>query len=55
MELLQAITLMMAGGYAHAVLPGGMTEPARQATQRLNLAIAAENAHGANCNAWSLR
>jgi SAM-dependent methyltransferase len=47
MELLQAITLMMAGGYAHAVLRGGVTAPARQATQRLNQAIAAANAHGA--------
>jgi SAM-dependent methyltransferase len=47
MELLQAITLMMAGGYAHAVLPGGATAAARQAATRLNRVIAAENAHGA--------
>jgi len=47
MELLQAITLMIAGGYAHPVLPGGVTTPARQAALRLNRAIAAANAHGA--------
>jgi hypothetical protein len=46
-ELLQAFTLMIAGGYAHAVLPGGVTAPARQASQRLNQAIAAANGHGA--------
>ncbi len=47
MELLQAITLMIAGGYAHPVLPGGATAPARQAALRLNQTIAAENGHGA--------
>jgi SAM-dependent methyltransferase len=47
MELLQAITLMMAGGYAHAVLPGGVTAAGRQAASRLNRVIAAENGHGA--------
>ena len=46
-ELLQAITLLIAGGYAHPVLRGGNTAPARQAAQRLNLAIAAANGHGA--------
>ena len=47
MELLQAITLMIAGGYAHPVLPGGATAAARQAALRLNQAIAAANGHGA--------
>jgi len=47
MELLQAITLMIAGGFAHPVLPGGGSAAARQAALRLNRAIAAENAHGA--------
>jgi SAM-dependent methyltransferase len=47
MELLQAITLMMAGGFAHPVLPGGGSAAAREAAQRLNLAIAAANEHGA--------
>ncbi len=46
-ELLQAVTLMIAGGYAHPVLPGSATAAARQATQRLNRAIAAANGHGA--------
>jgi hypothetical protein len=47
MELLQAITLMMAGGFAHPLLPGGGSAAAREAAQRLNLAIAAANEHGA--------
>ena len=47
MELVQAITLMMAGGFAHAVLPSGATAQARQAALRLNQAVAAANANGA--------
>jgi SAM-dependent methyltransferase len=47
MDLLQAITLMIGGGYAHPVLPGGTTPPAQQAAARLNRAIAAANGHGA--------
>jgi SAM-dependent methyltransferase len=46
-ELLQAITLMIGGGYAHPVLQGGGTPEARQATAHLNRAIAAANGHGA--------
>jgi SAM-dependent methyltransferase len=49
-ELLQAVTLMMSGGYAHAVLPGGVTAPAAQAARRLNLAVAVANAHGGELN-----
>jgi hypothetical protein len=45
-QLLQAITLLMAGSFAHAVLPGGESAPTRQATMRLNLAIAAANGLG---------
>jgi len=45
-ELLQAITLMIAGGYAHPVLPGGAPTEARNATRRLNEMIAVENARG---------
>jgi SAM-dependent methyltransferase len=47
MDLLQAITLMIAGGYAHPVHPGGGSAPAREATARLNRVIAAANGHGA--------
>lgn len=47
MELLQAITLMVAGGYAHPILPSGASAAAQQATSRLNRAIAAANGHGA--------
>lgn len=46
-ELLQAVTLMIFGGYAHPVLPSGGTAPAREAARRLNRAIAAANAYGA--------
>jgi Predicted methyltransferase regulatory domain len=46
-ELLQAITLMIAGGYAHPMLPEAASAPARAAAMRLNQAIAAENALGA--------
>jgi SAM-dependent methyltransferase len=45
-DLLQAITLMIAGAYAHPVLPGGMAGPAREAAQRLNRVVAMENCHG---------
>jgi hypothetical protein len=47
MELLQAVTLLVAGGYAHPVLPSGASAAAHQATARLNRAIAAANEHGA--------
>jgi len=45
-ELLQAITLMIAGGYAHPVRPDGITAPAREAAHRLNQVLALENIHG---------
>jgi SAM-dependent methyltransferase len=45
-ELMQAITLMISGGYVHPVLPGGVTGPAREAARRLNEAVARENTHG---------
>jgi hypothetical protein len=47
MDLLQAVTLMTAGGYAHPVLRGGGSAAAHQGARRLNQAIAAANAHGA--------
>jgi SAM-dependent methyltransferase len=47
-ELLQAFTLMTAGGYVHPLLPTGATAAARAAGLRLNRAIAAENGHGAD-------
>jgi hypothetical protein len=39
-ELVQAFTLLAAGGYAHPMLPDGGTEAARGASRRLNLALA---------------
>jgi SAM-dependent methyltransferase len=44
-ELMQAFTLLVAGGYAHQALPGGGTPAAHEATRRLNMAIAAANAN----------
>jgi SAM-dependent methyltransferase len=46
-ELLQAFSLLIAGGYAHPVLPGGGTAAGREACRRLNLAIAQANANAA--------
>jgi hypothetical protein len=46
-ELLQAVTLMIAGNYAHPMLPGGGSTASRQSTRGLNRAIAAANGHGA--------
>lgn len=46
-ELLQAVTLLIAGGYAHPVLPGGASAAARAAAARLNQAVAVENGYGA--------
>lgn len=45
-ELVQAFTLMVAGGFAHPVLPDGENQIDRQAAVRLNQAIARENARG---------
>lgn len=46
LELLQAVTLLIAGGFAHPVLPGGAGPAAREVTGRLNGAIADINGHG---------
>ncbi len=45
-ELLQAITLMIAGGYAHPVIPGGDSDTARQAARALARTVAEVNAGG---------
>ncbi|HET8996046.1 MAG TPA: class I SAM-dependent methyltransferase [Acetobacteraceae bacterium] len=45
-EVLQAISLMIAGGYAHPLLPDGGSAAVRQSTRALNQAIAALNADG---------
>jgi SAM-dependent methyltransferase len=47
-ELLQAFSLLIAGGYAHPILPGGGTVAGREACRRLNLAIAQANANAAD-------
>ncbi|HEX4172114.1 MAG TPA: class I SAM-dependent methyltransferase [Acetobacteraceae bacterium] len=47
-ELLQAFSLLMAGGYAHPILPDGGSTAGRDACRRLNLAIAAANANAAD-------
>jgi hypothetical protein len=47
-ELLQAISLMIAGGYVHPAMPGGVTEAARCAVLNLNRTIAGENGRGAD-------
>ena len=45
-ELLQAIALLIGGGYAHPALPAGDSQEARRATAGLNRAIADLNADG---------
>lgn len=47
-QLVQAITMLISGGYAHPVLPGGAAAEARTRAQALNRAIAALNAGGAD-------
>jgi SAM-dependent methyltransferase len=47
-QLVQAITMLISGGYAHPMLPGGEAAEARTGTQALNRAIAALNAGGAD-------
>ncbi|MEJ0017936.1 MAG: class I SAM-dependent methyltransferase [Acetobacteraceae bacterium] len=47
-ELMQAFTLLVAGGYAHPMLPGGGTAAGHEAARRLNLAIAQANANAAD-------
>ena len=45
---MQAFTLLVAGGYAHPMLPDGGTAAGHEAARRLNLAIARANANGAD-------
>lgn len=45
-ELLQALTLLTAGGYAHPMLPAAVVQAARPSVRALNQAIAAINARG---------
>jgi SAM-dependent methyltransferase len=47
-ELMQAFTLLVAGGYAHPMLPDGGTTAGHEAARRLNLAIGRANANGAD-------
>ena len=47
-ELMQAFTLLVAGGYAHPTLPDGGTPAGHEAARRLNLTIARANANGAD-------
>jgi SAM-dependent methyltransferase len=48
LELMQAFTLLVAGGYAHPTVPDGGAADARDASRRLNQAIAAANRNGAD-------
>jgi len=47
-ELMQAFTLLVAGGYAHPMLPDGGTAAGHEATRRLNAAISRANASAAD-------
>jgi SAM-dependent methyltransferase len=47
-ELLQAFSLLIAGGYAHPILPEGGSAAGRDACRRLNAAIARANANAAD-------
>jgi SAM-dependent methyltransferase len=42
-ELMQALTLLVSGGYAHPILPEGSADAGRAASRRLNQAIARAN------------
>jgi SAM-dependent methyltransferase len=46
-ELMQAFTLLVAGSYAHPVLPDGGTQAGRDVSRRLNQAIARANRNAA--------
>ncbi len=46
LELLQAVTLLITGGYAHPVLPASIVAEGRAAGARLNAALARINGHG---------
>jgi SAM-dependent methyltransferase len=45
-ELMQAFTLLVSGGYAHPMLPEGGTAAGRDTARRLNRAIAQTNGNG---------
>ncbi len=47
-ELMQAFTLLIAGGYAHPMLPDGGSAAGHDAARRLNVAIARANARAAD-------
>ncbi len=47
-ELMQAFMLLVAGGYAHPMLPDGGTAAGHEAVRRLNLTITQANASGAD-------
>jgi hypothetical protein len=47
-ELMQAFTLLVAGGYAHPMLPDAGTAAGHEATRRLNAAIARANSSAAD-------
>jgi SAM-dependent methyltransferase len=46
LELLQAVALLVSGGYAHPALPGGDSAQAQAASASMNRAVAAMNAVG---------
>lgn len=47
-ELMQAFTLLVSGGYAHPMLPDGGSAAGRDAARRLNQAIARSNGNAAD-------
>ncbi len=47
-EVMQAFTLLVSGGYAHPLLPASVTTAAMPTTRALNLAIARANANAAD-------
>jgi SAM-dependent methyltransferase len=48
LELMQAFTLLVSGGYAHPMLPDGGTTAGREASRRFNQAIARANGEAAD-------
>lgn len=55
LELLQAVTLLIAGGFAHPIPPGGTSPETRASVARLNAAMAAMNAQGGDLGGWRCR
>ena len=49
-ELLQAVALLISGGYAHPGMPDGTSSAARQSAAQLNRAVAEANTDGAEMN-----